>query len=92
MSQFSSIRGNSVVPTGKIAVRFKKSPSNEELRHFAKLGLTLDARNEFVPSQVTFRVTDKGRRSVLDVVEQIQEHAADVLRAWPETMGYYRRG
>jgi hypothetical protein len=84
-------RGNRLVPTNKVIVRFKSEPSSGELRRFADaFGLTLDSRNKYVPSQVTFRVGDASDE-VTGVVNRIRERRDDVVRAWPETLGQYRR-
>ncbi len=82
--------GNALVPTGKVTVRFKSEPSAEDLRRFAgPLGLSVDARNKYVPSQVSFRIP--GGDPVSLVVERIQQQDDRVLQAWPETLGLYRR-
>jgi hypothetical protein len=86
-------RGNRVVPTGKVTVRFKTLPSADELRKFAgPLGLTVDARNAYVPSQVSFRIADRSEDGVADVIERIEKNAESVQQVWPETLGSYRRG
>ncbi|MFO0952452.1 MAG: hypothetical protein U0835_15150 [Isosphaeraceae bacterium] len=86
-------QGNRVVPTGKVAVRFKTAPSADELHEFAApLGLAVESRNDIIPSQVTFRLADRARRSMLDVIKTIEKKAAEVQRVWPETLGRYSRG
>jgi hypothetical protein len=86
-------RGNRVVPTGKVTVRFKTRPSADQLQEFAgPLGLTVDARNAYVPSQVSFRIADRSVAGVTDMIERIEKHAESVQQVWPETLGSYRRG
>jgi hypothetical protein len=85
-------RGNRLVPTGKVTVRFKSEPSDADLQQLAApLGLTIDSRNKYIPSQVSFRVAGDVSDELLDVVDRIRERDDRVLQAWPETLGLYRR-
>ena len=85
-------RGNRVVPTGTVTVRFESEPSAAELKRFAgPLGLTVVSRNKFVPSQVSFRVPAGVCDRVTDIVDRIRQHGDRVVQAWPETLGVYRR-
>jgi hypothetical protein len=85
-------QGHPHFPTGTLTVRFKTAPSDKELREFAgPLGLTVESRNDFIPSQVSFRVSPRKKASVPDVLERIQAGEDRVQEAWPETLASYHR-
>jgi hypothetical protein len=89
---FLSADGSVCIPTGTLTVRFRTPPSDRELRDFARtLGLKVDERNAFVPSQVSFRPTAGARVYFPDILKRIQRDKDHVVRAWPETLGRYQR-
>ncbi len=78
-------------PTGELTVRFLKKPSNKDLKEFgSRYGLRLRDRNEFVPEQAAFQVTDPAASYLPDLVQQI---AADktIKSAWANTLSHYKR-
>jgi hypothetical protein len=82
--------GNRVVPTGKVTVRFKSEPSNDDLRRFAdSMGLSFISRNKYVPSQVSFRTSRSDQ--ITELMERIPKFSDNIIAAWPETLGVYRR-
>jgi hypothetical protein len=85
-------KGDVTIRTGKVTVRFKTAPTEKEIEAFARpLGLTVEGRNEFVPSQVSFRAKKGMRQSVDELAERIEHDDERVQRAWPENLGVYRR-
>jgi hypothetical protein len=82
--------GNRVVPTGNVTVRFKSEPSRDDLLRFADaLGLTFISRNKYVPSQVSFRTSRSDQ--IAELMERIPKFDDNIIAAWPETLGLYRR-
>ncbi|WZO95756.1 hypothetical protein EP7_002725 [Isosphaeraceae bacterium EP7] len=85
-------KGELQIPTGQVTVRFKSSPSDLELHKFAgPLGLDVERRNAYVPSQVSFRASKGAEGSVCDLVEKIRKSEDLVHSVWPETLSKYRR-
>ncbi|WP_020466049.1 hypothetical protein [Singulisphaera acidiphila] len=85
-------KGEPKIPTGQVLVRFKRSPSDQELKAFAEpLGLAVEQRNDYIPSQVSFRPAKGAKGSVDELIERIREDDDLVQRVWPETLGTYRR-
>jgi hypothetical protein len=77
-------------PTGTVAVRLREEPSQPALEAFARRhGLRVRAKNEFVPSQVTFEPLEAARY-LPKLVEELEGDPA-VARAWAETISRYRR-
>ena len=85
--------GEPCIPTGQVTVRFKTTPSDEELLAFAEpLGLAVEKRNDFVPSQVSFRPKrDEPGEPAEKLIERIQESSNQVQRAWSENLGMFHR-
>ena len=80
-------KGQTLLPTGDVTVRFSKKPTAKQLKDFAaKYGLQLRDRNEFVPEQAAF----KTNTYLPDVLEQIDTDE-DIQTAWPNTRSRYER-
>lgn len=87
----SNERGERLIPTGTIQVRFVDEPSDELLESFsASNGLRVLARNRFQAKQVAFAVSDE---SAADIDADVSRVSAceGVRRAWPEVLSTYRR-
>jgi hypothetical protein len=83
--------GEAHYPTGRIAVRFRETPSDTEIERFAtEHGLQVHARNRYVPVQVEFEPLEPGRQYLPDVLEEI-EVSRGVHAAWAQTLSRYRR-
>jgi hypothetical protein len=82
--------GKSQLPTGEVSVRFRETPSDEQLERFAhEHGLRLLHRNEFVPQQAVFGVVQNDRY-LPDLVDELS--ASDAARlAWANTIAGYER-
>ena len=81
--------GEMLYPTGGLAVRFLKTPSETALRRFAKAkGLKVRQRNTFVPAKVAFEPEHDGD---LPAVVETRTADAEVQKAWPETRSRYRK-
>lgn len=84
-------QGTSHVPSGNVAIRFRHAPPARELERFARShGLRIEARNEFVPEQVSAAPLEARDCYLPDLVEQLAG-AEEVLAAWAETLSEYRR-
>ena len=76
---------------GTVTVRFKESPSEQEVASFGDLfGLRFRARNSFIPAQVSFEPLDS-HQFLPDVVEHVRKEG-DIVAVWPETLSFYKRG
>lgn len=83
--------GDHHYPTGKIQVRFRLEPSDDELKLFAKRHrLKLRGRNEFVPIQAEFIPEDRPGSYLPDQVAAL-EADSEVQAAWADTLSRYRR-
>lgn len=86
-------KGELQVPTGKITVRFKQAPTDAELRKFAtEQGLAVDARNDYVRNQVSFRPNEGAGCSVHEVVKRLRQDFESIQDAWAESLSRFRRG
>ena len=80
-------KGQTLLPTGDVTVRFSKKPTAKQLKDFAaKHGLQLRDRNEFVPEQVAFKTNSY----LPDVLQQIDTDK-DIQTAWPNTRSRYEK-
>jgi hypothetical protein len=78
-------------PTGDVTVRFRTPPSNADLEAFAASnGLELNARNEFVAEQASFRPRDRRGTYLPDLVKQLERDDA-VGTVWLNTKSVYKR-
>ena len=88
---FRDASGNELLPTGAVAVRFRKKPSDRALEAFARdEALELDRRNEFVPEQATFRPREPREVYLPDLVAKLARRP-EVAAAWPATSSRYRK-
>lgn len=85
-------KGELRLPTGRIRVRFRHAPSDDELEAFAsRHQLAIRERNRYVPSQVDFGVrADGDEETILDSVAAIEDDES-VEKTWPDTLQQYRR-
>jgi hypothetical protein len=78
-------------PTGDVTVRFRAPVSDSELEAFAASnGLELNARNEFVAEQASFRPQDRRGTYLPDLVEHLERDDA-VGAVWLNTKSAYKR-
>lgn len=78
-------------PTGEISVRFNETLSDEELMQFAaKHRLRLRARNEFVPQQAVFELSDPAQTYLPEVVEELTQ-TQQTKEVWANTLSHYER-
>jgi hypothetical protein len=83
--------GNELWPTGALVVRFRRRPSGTQLDAFAaEERLVIEARNEFVPEQASFRPRQPRTEYLPDLVARIGRRG-DVAAAWAGTASRYRR-
>ena len=83
--------GQDQYPTGEIAVRFQRTPSDAELKKFAAAHkLRLHSRNEYVPQQAIFEPIDLKDRDVLEAVKEVSQDKNTQL-AWANTLSRYDR-
>lgn len=83
--------GHPHYPTGELTVRFLRKPTQSDLKQFAaKYGLRLRDRNEFVPEQAAFEVTDPASTYLPDLVQQIEADKT-IKQAWANTLSRYKR-
>jgi hypothetical protein len=83
--------GNELWPTGALLVRFRRRPSDEQLDAFAsEEGLVVEARNEFVPEQASFRPRQPRAAYLPDLVARVARRG-DIAAAWAGTVSRYRR-
>jgi hypothetical protein len=83
--------GDPHYPTGQVSVRFKETPDEEELRHFAtRHDLRLVRRNEFVPQQAVFQPLDGSGSYLPELVEKL-EGEEGTQAAWANTLSQYQR-
>ena len=77
--------------TGLVTVRFTKTPTDDELKQFARQwGLRFKARNPYVPSQATFDKTAGTLNHYLpDIIDSIKRSAKQVRAVWPDTISRY---
>ena len=77
--------------TGLVTVRFTKTPTDDELKQFARQwGLRFKARNPYVPSQATFDKTAGTLNHYLpDIIDSIKSSAKQVRAVWPDTISRY---
>ena len=77
--------------TGLVTVRFTKTPTDDELKQFARQwGLRFKARNPYVPSQATFDKTASMLNCYLpDIIDSIKSSAKHVRAVWPDTISQY---
>jgi hypothetical protein len=88
---FRDASGNELLPTGAVAVRFKKKLSDRALEAFAKdEDMALDRRNEFVPEQATFHPHAPREVYLPDLVAKLARRE-DVAAVWPVTSSRYRK-
>lgn len=89
---YEDVRGERLLPTGRVSVRFTHAWPEERLHAFGrKHGLQLVNVNEFQPEQALFEPCEACERSLPDTVAQATSDDG-VAAAWPETRGAYRRG
>jgi hypothetical protein len=83
--------GNELWPTGALIVRFRRRPSDKQLDAVAaEERLVIEARNEFVPEQASFRPRQPRAEYLPDLVARIARRG-DVAAAWAGTASHYRR-
>lgn len=83
--------GNELWPTGALVVRFRRRPSARQLDGFAaEEELVIEARNEFVPEQASFRPRRPRGQYLPDLVARVARRD-DVAAAWAGTASRYRR-
>lgn len=83
--------GGEHYPTGKLTVRFRETPSDEELARFAAdHGLQLRGRNKWVAMQADFEASREAEDFLPELVEKVEEEKT-VRAAWPDTLSRYRR-
>ncbi|HSD66556.1 MAG TPA: hypothetical protein VLF95_07635 [Vicinamibacteria bacterium] len=83
--------GNELWPTGALVVRFRTRPSAKQLDGFAaEERLVIEARNELVPEQASFRPRQPRAEYLPDLVAQVGRRD-DVAAAWAGTASRYRR-
>ena len=83
--------GQDQYPTGEIAVRFQRTPSDAKLKKFAAAHkLRLHSRNEYVPQQAIFEPIDLKDRDVLEAVKEVSQDKNTQL-AWANTLSRYDR-
>jgi hypothetical protein len=83
--------GNELWPTGALVVRFRSRPSDKQLDAFAaEERLVIEARNEFVPEQASFRPRQPRTEYLPDLVGRIARRGG-VAAAWAGTASHYRR-
>jgi hypothetical protein len=88
---FRDASGNELLPTGAVAVRFRKKPSDRALEAFARdEALELDRRNEFVPEQATFHPREPRDVYLPDLVAKLASRP-EVAAVWPATSSRYRK-
>lgn len=83
-------RQQPLFPTGTVIVRFRAPLADEDLERFALAhGLSVRARNRYVPAQVTFSL-ERSDRFLLDVLDELRRAQA-VGHAWADTRAQFRR-
>ena len=83
--------GAKIYPIGIVQIRFRSSPSDGEIRAFAKAHrLCRPTRNRYQPAQVSFRLTKPSQSFLPDIITKLSE-SPEVYRAWAETKAAYRR-
>jgi hypothetical protein len=83
--------GKELWPTGALVVRFRRRPSDKQLDAFAaEEGLVIEARNEFVPEQASFRPRKPRAEYLPDLVARIAGRS-DVAAAWAGTASRHLR-
>jgi hypothetical protein len=83
--------GNELLPTGSVAVRFKKRPTERELEDFAaRHALGVERRSEFVPEQASFRPLNP-RKVYLPALVEALGRDPELRLAWVATRSSYRR-
>jgi hypothetical protein len=83
--------GNKLLPTGRFQVRFKKTPSGQQLASFAaRHNVDLAKQNQWSSSQAEFKLRADDVRYFPDVAEQISADA-DVAAAWPDVRAAFRK-
>jgi hypothetical protein len=88
---FRDASGNELLPTGAVAVRFKKKLSDRALEAFARdEALELERRNEFVPEQASFHPRTPREVYLPDLVAKLARRD-EVAAVWPVTSSRYRK-
>ena len=77
---------------GTFQVRFPSPPSDAELHEWLPQGLRVKGRNEYMPAQVALEPEDPARQYLPDLLAALQQHIAEGVTVWPETLQRYRRG
>lgn len=77
--------------TGLVTVRFTETPTDDELKKFARRwGLRLKARNRYIPGQATFdKTAGKLNHYLPDIIDSIKRNAKQVRAVWPDTISQY---
>ena len=83
--------GSPQYPTGEVVIRFREAPSAARLKEFAEAhGLRLRGRNEYVPQQAIFELSEEAGSYLPKVVEEVAGEE-DVERAWANTLAHFER-
>jgi len=84
-------QGNPHYPNGEISVRFNEVLSDKVLRQFAaKHKLRLRARNEFIPQQAMFELSDPARTYLPEVLHELTQ-TKETKEVWANTLSHYKR-
>jgi hypothetical protein len=83
--------GDPHYPTGRITVRFSRTPDEGEVEDFARAhDLETRSKNKYIPSQFVFEPRESSHRYLPDVLDQIRS-AESVKAAWADTLSQYKR-
>lgn len=78
-------------PTGRITVRFSRTPDEAEVEDFARAhNLETRSKNKYIPSQFVFEPRESSNRYLPDVLDQIRS-ADSVKAAWADTLSQYKQ-
>ena len=77
--------------TGTVTVRFQRALTDIELAEWGRQrGLQVEARNKYVPNQVTFQPLDR-TRFLPELLQEIKASAQSIVSAWADTLSHYRK-
>jgi hypothetical protein len=83
--------GDRHYPTGRITVRFSRTPDEAEVEDFARVhNLETRSKNKYIPSQFVFEPRESSDRYLPDVLSQIRS-ADSVKAAWADTLSQFKR-
>jgi hypothetical protein len=83
--------GDPHYPTGRITVRFSRTPDEAEVEDFARAhNLETRSKNKYIPSQFVFEPRESSNRYLPDVLDQIRS-ADSVKAAWADTLSQYKQ-